>query len=147
VLHNPDNSAAYDRSLSPVSTQEARQNTVFHAEIALPPAEAHHEISSAQAFHYHCWPQDSRQPEDAFWNSLRKIADRRGETVSALVASIDKDRRRHGGNLSSAIRLFILRDHQHRVGKRKAAQLAGRLVETGRSYNRPFRGSSGRAYR
>jgi predicted DNA-binding ribbon-helix-helix protein len=41
---------------------------------------------------------------------LREIANRRDETVSALVATIDKDRRRHGGNLSSAIRLFLLRD-------------------------------------
>ena len=59
--------------------------------------------------------------EDEFWDTLREIARGRGETVAALVASIDKDRRRHGGNLSSAIRLFVLRDHQHRVGKRRAA--------------------------
>ena len=59
--------------------------------------------------------------EDEFWDALREIARGRGETVTALVASIDKDRQRHGGNLSSAIRLFVLRDHQHRARKRKAA--------------------------
>ena len=59
--------------------------------------------------------------EGEFWNCLREIANRRGEAVAALVASIDKDRRRHGGNLSSAIRLFVLRDHQHRARKRKTA--------------------------
>ena len=40
--------------------------------------------------------------EDEFWDALREIARGRGKTVAALVASIDKDRRRHGGNLSSA---------------------------------------------
>src|SRR6516225_8720180 len=59
--------------------------------------------------------------EGEFWNCLRENANRRGEAVAALVASIDKDRRRHSGNLSSAIRLFVLRDHQHRVRKRRAA--------------------------
>ena len=55
--------------------------------------------------------------EGEFWNCLREIANRRGEAVAALVASIDKDRRGGtAGSLSSAIRLFILRDHQHRVG-------------------------------
>jgi predicted DNA-binding ribbon-helix-helix protein len=44
--------------------------------------------------------------EDAFWECLRRIANERGQTLSALVASIDEDRRR--ANLSSAIRLFVL---------------------------------------
>ena len=44
--------------------------------------------------------------EDAFWECLRRIANERGQTLSALVASIDDDRQR--ANLSSAIRLFIL---------------------------------------
>jgi predicted DNA-binding ribbon-helix-helix protein len=46
--------------------------------------------------------------EDAFWKSLKDIAKKRGETLSALVAEIDDKRR--GGNLSSAIRVFVL-DH------------------------------------
>lgn len=46
--------------------------------------------------------------EDAFWKSLKEIADDRDATLSDLVSSIDTDRQR--GNLSSAIRLFVL-DH------------------------------------
>jgi predicted DNA-binding ribbon-helix-helix protein len=46
--------------------------------------------------------------EDAFWNSLKDIASGRGMTLSDLVASIDTGRQH--GNLSSAIRLFVL-DH------------------------------------
>ena len=44
--------------------------------------------------------------EDAFWASLKTIAGDRDVTLSDLVASIDTDRR--AGNLSSAIRLFVL---------------------------------------
>jgi predicted DNA-binding ribbon-helix-helix protein len=44
--------------------------------------------------------------EDAFWKGLKDIAVRRGITLSDLVASIDSARRH--GNLSSAIRLFVL---------------------------------------
>ena len=46
--------------------------------------------------------------EDAFWTGLKDIANGRELTLSDLVASIDTDRRQ--GNLSSAIRLFVL-DH------------------------------------
>jgi predicted DNA-binding ribbon-helix-helix protein len=46
--------------------------------------------------------------EDAFWKGLKDIAIVRQVTLSDLVASIDTDRRH--GNLSSAIRLFVL-DH------------------------------------
>ena len=44
--------------------------------------------------------------EDAFWTALKEIAGSRDLTMSELVASIDHDRRH--GNLSSAIRLFVL---------------------------------------
>ena len=46
--------------------------------------------------------------EDAFWSGLKDIAGDRDITLSDLVATIDTDRRH--GNLSSAIRLFVL-DH------------------------------------
>ena len=46
--------------------------------------------------------------EDAFWKGLKDIAGTRDMTLSELVAAIDSDRRH--GNLSSAIRLFVL-DH------------------------------------
>ena len=44
--------------------------------------------------------------EDPFWSALKDIALEKQETLSNLVASIDRDRRQ--GNLSSAIRLFVL---------------------------------------
>ncbi len=46
--------------------------------------------------------------EDAFWKALKEIAGGRGMTLSDLVGAIDTQRRQ--GNLSSAIRLFVL-DH------------------------------------
>ncbi len=44
--------------------------------------------------------------EDAFWNGLKEIACERNITLSELVEAIDSERRH--GNLSSAIRLFVL---------------------------------------
>ena len=44
--------------------------------------------------------------EDAFWQDLRKIANAQQATLSNVVAEIDKKRK--NGNLSSAIRLFVL---------------------------------------
>jgi predicted DNA-binding ribbon-helix-helix protein len=46
--------------------------------------------------------------EDAFWRGLKEIAIGRDKTLSDLVAEIDTGRTH--GNLSSAIRLFVL-DH------------------------------------
>ena len=44
--------------------------------------------------------------EDAFWRSLKEIATYQHMTLSALLVSIDSGR--DHGNLSSAIRLFVL---------------------------------------
>jgi predicted DNA-binding ribbon-helix-helix protein len=44
--------------------------------------------------------------EDAFWNSLKEIAEQRHETLSHLIASVDAERKH--ANLSSAIRLYVL---------------------------------------
>ena len=44
--------------------------------------------------------------EDAFWKALKEIAASRGMTLSEIVAAIDSARQH--GNLSSAIRLFVL---------------------------------------
>jgi predicted DNA-binding ribbon-helix-helix protein len=46
--------------------------------------------------------------EDAFWRGLKEIAGGRDMTLSDLVAAIDG--KRSLGNLSSAIRLYVL-DH------------------------------------
>ena len=50
--------------------------------------------------------------EDAFWKGLKDIADNREVTLSDLVSSIDTDRQH--GNLSSAIRLFVLDHYRNR---------------------------------
>ena len=44
--------------------------------------------------------------EDAFWSALKEIAGERDASLSELVGTIDKGREL--GNLSSAIRLFVL---------------------------------------
>ena len=44
--------------------------------------------------------------EDAFWRGLKEIARDQQATLSNMVAEIDKAREH--GNLSSAIRLFVL---------------------------------------
>ena len=44
--------------------------------------------------------------EDAFWNELKEIVRERHMTLSELVAEIDAGRQL--GNLSSALRLFVL---------------------------------------
>ena len=51
--------------------------------------------------------------EDAFWRGLKDIANTRRATLSDLVASIDTQRQH--GNLSSAIRLFVLNHYQART--------------------------------
>ena len=43
--------------------------------------------------------------EEAFWDDLRKVARRRGVSLNMLVGAVDAGR---SGNLSSALRLFIL---------------------------------------
>ena len=50
--------------------------------------------------------------EDAFWKALKEIAAGRDMTLSEMVATIDSERQH--GNLSSAIRLFVLDFYQNR---------------------------------
>lgn len=46
--------------------------------------------------------------EEAFWNGMKEISGQRSMTLSEMVGEIDNNRQQ--GNLSSAIRLFVL-DH------------------------------------
>jgi predicted DNA-binding ribbon-helix-helix protein len=48
--------------------------------------------------------------EQDFWDGLRSIAEERGVPVARLVAEIDEGRR--AANLSSAIRVFVLRRYR-----------------------------------
>jgi len=43
--------------------------------------------------------------EQPFWDALREIAERRGVSLNALVEEVDRKRE---GNLSSALRVFVL---------------------------------------
>jgi predicted DNA-binding ribbon-helix-helix protein len=65
--------------------------------------------------------------EDAFWKALKDIAIARHATLSDLVASIDTERQH--GNLSSAIRLFVLDHYQSKtlghVGSAAVSPTAG----------------------
>ena len=51
--------------------------------------------------------------EDAFWSGLKEIAGRRLMTLSTLVDSIDAQRQH--GNLSSALRLFVLEFYRSQI--------------------------------
>ena len=70
--------------------------------------------------------------EEAFWNGMKEISGLRNMTLSQLVGEIDNNRQQ--GNLSSAIRLFVL-DHF----KSLAAGAIGESRPRSRSRSRPGR--------
>jgi predicted DNA-binding ribbon-helix-helix protein len=59
--------------------------------------------------------------EEAFWTALREIATARGITLSTLVGTIDNERQH--GNVSSAIRLFVLGFYRDRVSGTSREQI------------------------
>ena len=65
--------------------------------------------------------------EDAFWQGLKDIATNRRMTLSDLVGSIDSERKH--GNLSSAIRLFVLNHYQVRSSGLEHHPLRGAEIE------------------
>jgi predicted DNA-binding ribbon-helix-helix protein len=56
--------------------------------------------------------------ENAFWDALKAIAGRRNFTVNQLVTEIDKQR---DGNLSSAIRVYVLTSLQTDLANARGA--------------------------
>src|ERR1700738_1228114 len=64
--------------------------------------------------------------EDAFWRSLKEIAAYQHVTLSSLLASIDTDR--HHGNLSSAIRLFVLNFYRDQLEVRERSERVQAMV-------------------
>ncbi len=52
--------------------------------------------------------------ENAFWTALKRIADGRGVSMNTLITDIDRQR---SGNLSSAIRIFVL---ENRAGREQS---------------------------
>lgn len=51
--------------------------------------------------------------EPAFWAALKRIAAERGQTIGQLVAEVDGT---NEGNLSSALRVFVLAEAEARAG-------------------------------
>jgi predicted DNA-binding ribbon-helix-helix protein len=70
--------------------------------------------------------------EDAFWKSLKEIAGYRHVTLSALLVAIDSER--HHGNLSSAIRLFVLNFYRDQLDVRDRLEATQAMI--GRSVPR-----------
>ena len=44
--------------------------------------------------------------EEAFWDALKQLAASDGRSLGALIEEVDRDR---AGNLSSALRVYVLR--------------------------------------
>ena len=68
--------------------------------------------------------------EDAFWKGLKEIAEGRDMTLSDLVATIDSERRH--GNLSSAIRLFVLDHYRAQIGAAQGEKETAQSAAAGR---------------
>ncbi len=68
--------------------------------------------------------------EDAFWKGLKDIAGGRDMTLSEMVASIDSERRH--GNLSSAIRLFVLDHYRSQIGEEPGKRNSARELMAAR---------------
>jgi predicted DNA-binding ribbon-helix-helix protein len=73
--------------------------------------------------------------EDAFWQGLKEIAGKRHTSLSDLVAAIDSERQY--GNLSSAIRLFVLNFHRAQLSEAEETRNEARKMigHTARAYS------------
>ena len=74
--------------------------------------------------------------EDAFWKGLKDIAGTRDMTLSELVAAIDSERRH--GNLSSAIRLFVLDHYRNQGSEERSARGSSRELTASRPSTAPM---------
>jgi predicted DNA-binding ribbon-helix-helix protein len=61
--------------------------------------------------------------EDEFWTALKEIAGDRHVTLSALFSGIDKQRQH--GNLSSALRLFVLEYYRGKAAEKPGDEMLG----------------------
>jgi|GraSoiStandDraft_1057264.scaffolds.fasta_scaffold1157114_1 predicted DNA-binding ribbon-helix-helix protein len=78
--------------------------------------------------------------EDEFWKNLREIAWERRQTLSHLIASIDEDRQ--FANLSSAIRLFVLRYYRDQADQKGGVVISPALdpsITTPSATIKPFK--------
>ena len=65
--------------------------------------------------------------EEAIWQSLKEIADYQDMTLPALVATIDSERNQ--GNLSSAIRVFVLNFYRDQLDIQNQSENRHRAME------------------
>ena len=61
--------------------------------------------------------------EDEFWTALKEIAGDRHVTLSELIGGIDAQRQH--GNLSSALRLFVLEYYRSKAAEKLKNELRG----------------------
>jgi hypothetical protein len=73
-----------------------------------------HEITGRQTFDCPRGPQDECEPGGRVLEGLKEIAGKRLVTLSTLVDTIDAQRQQ--GNLSSALRLFVLEFYRSQPG-------------------------------
>lgn len=67
--------------------------------------------------------------ESEFWNCLKAIAGSRQTTLSDLVGEIDTSR--ENGNLSSALRVFVLSQYRQHAPGDMSASRSGQPNQTG----------------
>ncbi len=72
--------------------------------------------------------------EDAFWSELKEIAHGQQMTLSTVVRDIDTGRRQ--GNLSSAIRLFVLDNIRTRASAAGADHATASLMNEASGHER-----------
>ena len=65
--------------------------------------------------------------EDEFWRGLKEIAGKRLMTLSTLVDTIDAQRQQ--GNLSSALRLFVLEYYRSQIPEVEGRVGLGELMD------------------
>ena len=53
--------------------------------------------------------------EPEFWDAVQAVAASRGQTTDQLIADIDGQRRGPSSNLSSAVRVYLLRHYRTRA--------------------------------
>jgi predicted DNA-binding ribbon-helix-helix protein len=75
--------------------------------------------------------------EDEFWAGLREIAKGRGEPISQLISDIHEER--NSANLSSAIRLFVLRHYRDQLERHGGTMVASPTLAPLIEHVAPFR--------
>ena len=88
--------------------------------------EATTEICNLQALDRHRWPQDNVSLEDAFWKGLKEIAAGRDMRMPDLVQAINSERQH--GNLSSAIRVFVLDFYRDQIFEQEKRGRTGEML-------------------